>query len=399
MEKIYEAEVLICGAGIIGLTIAKELLEKGCDNIVILEKEREIGRHASGRNSGVLHAGIYYIPNTLRAKSCLNGNFLMRHYCREKGIPLLETGKVIVTKDEKEINILKELYRRARENGAKVELIDEKQLKEIEPYARTCQLALYSYYTAVLDPKAVLKGLYDDLISSGKVKVLFRTEFKDLKGSYTALTNNGEIKFNTFINSAGAYSDRIAHAFGVGLNYRLIPFKGIYKKLRKEKSHIIKGNIYPVPDIRNPFLGVHFTKSIKGDVYLGPTAMPAFGRRNYGVLKDIDLESIKILFNDCMLFFTNEKFRKVAFTEPQKYLFKFFFEDARKLVKDLKPEDVLPSNKVGIRPQLVDWQEKELVMDFLVIKDSNTIHILNAISPGFTSSMSFAKTVIEQFIN
>ncbi|HEC92786.1 MAG TPA: L-2-hydroxyglutarate oxidase [Candidatus Atribacteria bacterium] len=399
MKKIYEAEVLICGAGIIGLTIAKELLKKGCDNIVILEKEGEIGRHASGRNSGVLHAGIYYVPNTLRAKSCLNGNFLMRHYCREKEIPLSETGKVIVTKDEKEINILKELYRRARENGAKVELIDEKQLKEIEPYARTCRLALYSYYTAVLDPKAVLKSLYDDLISSGKVKVLFRTEFKDLKGSYTALTNNGEIKFNRFINSAGAYSDRIAHAFGVGLNYRLIPFKGIYKKLRKEKSHIIKGNIYPVPDIRNPFLGVHFTKSIKGDVYLGPTAMPAFGRRNYGVLKDMDLESIKILFNDCMLFFMNEKFRKIALTEPQKYLFKFFFEDARKLVKDLKPEDVLPSNKVGIRPQLVDWQKKELVMDFLVIKDSNTIHILNAISPGFTSSMSFAKTVIDQFIN
>jgi len=396
MRKTDKAEVLICGAGIIGLTIARELLERGCENIVILEKEMEVGKHSSGKNSGVLHAGIYYTPNTLRAKSCLNGNFLMKDYCKQKGIPVSETGKVIVTKNEGEISTLKELHERARANGAKVELIDEKQLDEIEPYAKTCQLALYSHYTAVLDPKAVLESLYHDLISSGKVKILLGTEFKDLKGSNTVLTNKGKIKFNTFINAAGAYSDKIAHAFGLGLNYRLIPFKGTYKKLRKEKSHIIKGNIYPVPDIRNPFLGVHFTKVIHGDVYLGPTAMPAFAREDYGFWEGWNRESIRILFNDSVLFFINDKFREVALTEPKKYLFKFFFEDAKKLVKSLNPDDVLPSDKAGIRPQLVDWEKKELVTDFLVIKESNAIHILNTISPGYTSSMDFAKMIVEK---
>ncbi|MEK7851576.1 MAG: FAD-dependent oxidoreductase, partial [Deltaproteobacteria bacterium] len=196
----------------------------------------------------------------------------------------------------------------------------------------------------------------------------------------------------------GAYSDKVAHAFGVGLNYKAIPFKGIYKKLRPEKSYLVKGNIYPVPDIRNPFLGVHFTRSVKGDVYLGPTAIPALGRENYGILKGIDLEAIDISLREAVLFFVNPKFREVALTEPRKYIFKYFFEDARKLVKELNPEDIIPSDKVGIRPQLVDWDKKELVMDFMVVRDGGSVHILNSISPAFTSSMEFARFVVDKYI-
>ncbi|MBF0556206.1 MAG: L-2-hydroxyglutarate oxidase [Nitrospirae bacterium] len=398
MVAVNGAEILICGAGIIGLTVARQLLNSGYKDIVLIEKEDALGRHASGRNSGVLHAGVYYTPDTLRAKSCLRGNMLMKEYCKENGLPLFESGKVIVAKNEKEIPILKELFKRATANGARVELIDKQQLNEIEPAAKTCDTALYSYDTAVVDPKAVLKSLYDDLLKTNKVSIIKNTQFKGLKGSTTCMTTNGAIAFGTFINAAGAYSDKVAHAFGVGSQYSLMPFKGIYRKLRPDRASMIRGSIYPVPDIRNPFLGVHFTRAIDGSVYLGPTAIPALGRENYGILKGIDSETVEILRRALVLFSENPKFREVAFTEPKKYLFKYFFEDARVLVKDLMPEDVVPSDKAGIRPQLVDWKTKELVTDFIVVKDGNSVHVLNSISPAFTSSMDFARVIVNNYI-
>ncbi len=393
-----KADVLICGGGIIGLTIAKELLNKGYENIVILEKEKALGEHASGRNSGVLHAGIYYAPDSLKAQFCLKGNFLMKKYCREKDIPVLETGKVIVAKNKKEIPLLKELHKRAFKNGARSELVDEKQLKTIEPYAKTCGLALYSLDTAVINPKRVLANMEMDLISSGEVKILKGYEFRGLKGDDKVVTNSGSIKYNLFINAAGSYSDTVAHIFEAGQNYRIIPFKGTYRKLNKAKSYLVKGNIYPVPDISNPFLGVHFTRAVDGTVYIGPTAIPAFGRENYGILKGIDREVFKILSRNLVLFFNNCKFRKVSLKEPRKYSSGFFFREVKDLVENLNPEDIEPSSKVGIRPQLVDWGRKELVMDFVVLKSEIFVHILNTVSPGFTSSMAFAEFLAEKYL-
>ena len=394
-----KADVLICGSGIIGLTIARELLNRRHENIIILEKEKTLGEHASGRNSGVLHAGIYYTPDSLKAQFCLKGNHMMKEYCREKDIPVLETGKVIVTKNKNEIPSLKDIYHRAVKNGAGAELIDEEKLKTIEPYAKTCELALFSPHTAVVEPKEVLKSIENDLVSSGRVKILNGFELKGIKADSEVITNRGSMKFDLFINSAGAYSDRIAHLFGVGLNYRVLPFKGTYKKLKKEKSYLVKGNIYPVPYIENPFLGVHFTKAVDGYVYIGPTATPAFGRENYGVLSGIDSEALQILYRDIVLFLKNQEFRKLVFTEPKKYSRKFFFDEVKDLVKGLDINDIEPSNKVGIRPQLVDWEKKELVMDFAVLKSGRSVHILNAISPGFTSAMAFAEHVVEKYIN
>ena len=172
-----------------------------------------------------------------------------------------------------------------------------------------------------------------------------------------------------------------------------------FKKLTKEKSYLVKGNIYPIPDIRNPFLGVHFTKTADGTVYIGPTAIPALGRENYGVLKGIGREALQILYRDMVLFLRNDKFRKLALTEPKKYNINSVFQDVKELVEGLYLEDIKPSNKIGIRPQLVDWEKKELVMDFVVLKHEKSIHILNAISPGFTSSMAFAEFVVEKYIN
>jgi len=390
------ADILIVGAGIVGLTIARELVARGADHIVLLEKEQELGRHASGRNSGVLHAGIYYAPDSMKARSCLEGNRLMRAYCKEKGLPVLETGKVIVARTEAEIPALEELYRRATANGAKVEFVDESRLAEIEPNARTVGKALFSHYTASVDPLAVLKSLRADLEASGKVRFLTGWEFVGVRGSRTALTEKGEITFGRLVNAAGAHCDRVARHFGLARNFRLIPFKGIYRKLKKDRTYVVNGNIYPVPDVRNPFLGVHFTRNVHGDVYLGPTAIPAFGRENYGLFSGLDAGGFGIAFLDAILFFANPRFREVALTEPRKYFPGAFNRDAARLVKHFDPEDFEAATKVGIRPQLVDWDTKQLVMDFLVKAAGDTVHVLNPISPAFTSSMDLAKTIVKE---
>lgn len=397
MKNRERAEILICGAGIVGLTIARELVRRNYSNIIIIDKEKELGLHASGRNSGVLHAGIYYSTNSLRAKSCLNGNFMMKEYCKEKGLPIQENGKVIVTRNESELPILDELYKRAVVNGAKVNIISDKELEKIEPNARTFGKALFSHYTAVVSPKKILNSLYNDLVSTKKVKILLNTKFERFNGN-SLVTNKGEISFDLFINAAGAYSDKIAHSFGIGREFELIPFKGIYKKLRKERSDFVNGNIYPVPDIRNPFLGVHFTRSIDNEVYLGPTAIPAFGRENYGIVSGMDIEIFEILFREAVLFFTDPKFRELALTEVKKYYPPYFFNDAKDLVKEIESTDIVHSNKAGIRPQLLDWKQRELIMDFKVLKGRNSIHILNAISPAFTASMDFAKYIADTYI-
>ena len=395
--EIADTEVLIIGSGIIGLTIARELVKNGWDNISLIDKEVSLGFHSSGRNSGVLHAGIYYPSDSLKAKSCLNGNLRMQQYCKYKALPIRNTGKVIVAKNESELPTLKELFKRAEANGAKVDLINEKELSSIEPNAKTYKHAIFSHFTAVVDPKKILFSLKADLEQTGKVKFIFGCTFIGVKESSTVITSRGNIRFKYIINAAGAYSDHVSKAFGIGAEYKLIPFKGVYRKLKKSRTHLVRGSIYPVPDIRNPFLGLHFTKNVYGDVYLGPTAIPALGREHYGVIKGVDSEVLDILFYDTQLFLLNSNFRNIALSEPKKYLFPWFFRDASQLVKKVDYDDIEPSNKVGIRAQLVDWRTKELVQDFCILKNRCGLHILNPISPAFTSSMDLAERLVKDF--
>ncbi len=391
-----QCQVLIVGGGITGLTTARELLKRGADGILIIEKEKSLGAHASGRNSGVLHAGIYYSPGTNKARFCVEGNELMKDYCRQRGLNLEESGKVIVAGDEDKLDGLDELKRRADSAGAESRIIDDEELSEIEPYAARRGKALYSPKTAVISPLEILESLKDELIESGKVDILFSTSFTGLNGNRTAVTSTGEIDFETFVNAAGSFADKVAGHFSVGEQYKVLPFKGTYKKLSPRASHLVRSNIYPVPDLRNPFLGVHFTRGADGSVYLGPTAMPALGREEYGFLDDLSKETLSILFRDSVLFFTNDAFRTAAISEIRKYSSSYLHKEARKLVPEIKEEDLIDSPKAGIRPQLVDWSSRELVMDFLVLKQADSIHILNAISPAFTCSMAFAKYTVDQ---
>ncbi len=388
--------ILICGAGITGLSVARELLKRGISEITIIEKENCLGKHASGRNSGVLHAGIYYTADSLKAKFCLKGNMLMKQYCKEKRLSLIETGKVIVTKREEEIPVLYELYKRAKNNGAQVEIIDRQELKKIEPYAKTYEKALYSPLTAIINPQEILNTLEKELKSAG-VTIKKGVTLKGIKET-ELLTDKGKISFDFFINAAGAHADRIAHFFGIAKNYRIIPFKGLYKKLKSSKSYLVRGNIYPVPDINNPFLGVHFTKIHDGTVYVGPTATPAIGRENYALFDDLGFETLSILWRDLALLLTNKKFRNTAFAEIKKYLKANFYKDVKEMIEGIDSKDIINSKKVGIRPQLIDINKRELLMDFLVIKESNTLHILNAISPAFTSAFAFADYLVEEYI-
>ena len=398
MTNKESTRLLIVGGGILSLTIARELVLQGCDNILIVDKEPELALHASGRNSGVLHAGIYYAEDSLKAKFCLSGNLKMQSYCEKNELKINHTGKVIVAKNKNELKTLNTLYDRASANGAKVKFLDEKQLSDIEPWAKTFEKALYSHNTAVVDPKQIMRSLQDELIASKKVRIMRNKKFLGLKSNNVAIINERNIQFNFLINAAGAYADQVAHHFGIAKNLIMMPFKGIYRKLRQDQIYRVNGNIYPIPDIQNPFLGVHFTKNINGDVYVGPTAIPAFGRENYGLFTGMDSESASIVVKSAILFFTNKKFRRVALKEPKKYFKSYFYRCAKSLVKELNSDWLVNCTKVGIRPQLVNWETKELMMDYLFEETDRSIHILNAISPAFTSSMAIAEHLVHNHI-
>ena len=391
-------DFLIIGGGIVGLAIANELLLRGFGDIIVLEKEKNLGAHSSGRNSGVLHAGIYYTPDSLKARYCIEGNRLMRDFCRENGVAISECGKVIVADSEEKLEGLEALQKRARRNGVESYIVDVKELSEIEPHAATLEKAIYSPSTSVFDPLGVLEALYSKIEGTGKVRVLFDTTFLGKKESRVALTSRGDISYGKLINAAGLHADVVARHFGVGLRYRSIPFMGSYRELTKKSSYLVRGNIYPVPDARMPFLGVHFTRSTSGRVFIGPTAVPVLGRESYGFLEDLGLESFRFLYRNASMFMSDGGFRANALSEAKKYLGRHFCSEAQKLVPGLAPGDLVSSAKTGIRSQLVDWKEKKLVMDYVVCSEEDSLHVLNAISPAFTSSMSFAKYVADMLL-
>ena len=401
-NDIKSGKYLIIGAGIIGLSIAKALKEKQPDaDIIILEKENEVGAHASGRNSGVLHAGFYYTANSFKARFAREGNRRLTEYCHENNLKINNAGKVVVAQNEQELETLHELYRRGQKNGVDVSLISEKEMKELEPAAETCQEALYSPTTSTVDPKEVVTHLAGKLKEQG-VKFLMEQGYKrNLQDNKIETTKGEQIQAEKIINTAGLYADKVAGDFGFGKDYTIIPFKGIYLKNGKEQPLPIKKHIYPVPDIRNPFLGVHFTAAVDGAVKLGPTAIPAFWRENYNSFDNFRLnEMVNILSWEANLFLRNSfGFRNLAFSEIRKYFKSYFIKLAKPLVReDIDLKKLTVKTAPGMRAQLLNKKTKELLQDFVVEGDDKSIHILNAVSPALTASFPFAEYIVEEYL-
>ncbi|MCC2640314.1 MAG: putative L-2-hydroxyglutarate oxidase [Nitrospira sp.] len=390
-------DFLIAGAGVIGVAIARELRRRHGGRVVVLEKESAAGRHASGRNSGVLHAGVYYKAGTLKAKLCVEGNLRMRAYCREKAIPLNDHGKVIVARTEAELPALRELHARSQANGVLVSLLDQQALKEAEPCARTVQQALYVKDTAVVNPRRVMAAMVADAEREG-VQFRFGCAWQGREGDAAARTTRGPIAYGHFVNCGGLFADRIAHAHGVGLCFRILPFRGQFFRLRPESKLQVRGNIYPVPDLRNPFLGVHFTRRPEGDVTIGPSALPLLGREQYrGMAGATFGDSLAMLIYLTRLFGRNpDHFRSIAWTEMVKLTRRGFFREAESLAVGFEKADLLPGQQPGIRAQLIDTRTADLLSDFVIEPGPRSTHLLNAVSPAFTSSLPFAEHVVDR---
>jgi L-2-hydroxyglutarate oxidase LhgO len=372
---------LVVGAGIIGMSLAYELREKYPNSeIIIIDKEPHEAFHASGKNSGILHAGFYYNTDSLKAKLTANGNKLMKEFCYKNNISVNETGKLVVAKDEEEVKVLFELEKRSKANNAGAYIVTEEEAKKIDPNAKTYKYALYSPNTASVNPREVCRVLKNRL-EEKDVKFIFNMPFEKFNQSYDFL-----------INAAGLYADKIAHKFNIGLNYTMLPSKGLYLKYLGEDK--IKTQIYPVPNIKNPFLGVHFTLMADNTIKIGPTAIPAFWRENYTFRRFNLEEFIEIVVLEAKLFFKNKWFRDLALEEIKYYYPKNLIKAAKKLVNRLRGDfKVYPP---GIRAQLLDKRDNKLIMDFLVEKRENQIHILNAVSPAFTASFAFAKFILKE---
>lgn len=393
-ENSYD--YLIVGAGIVGLTVAHELKARfPSARIGVMDKEANAGMHASGRNSGVLHSGIFYSSDTLKAKVCSIGAKRMMDFALEHAIPCSKSGKVIVATSEKDLPTVERLLRNASENGIRAWRIDEKELREIEPYAAQGPAAIYSPDTAVIDSRAVVNRLIALLEQQG-VQFLWSHGFRKIGRPGEVITDQGKLSYGYLFNCAGAYADVVARNFGLADDYALIPFKGIYWKLRPEAEHLVRANIYPVPDVDLPFLGVHLTRVISGDVYVGPTAIPALGRENYGLIQGIrPLEAMGVGYRLAGMYLSNRhNFRRVAHLELSKYLKHNFLAAAQRLLPSITAEGMVPTPKAGIRPQLVNLRDGKLEMDYIFQHTDRSTHVLNAISPAFTSSFAFAEMIV-----
>ncbi|MGV3523584.1 MAG: L-2-hydroxyglutarate oxidase [Candidatus Sericytochromatia bacterium] len=388
-------ELLIVGGGITGLSLAWRYQQRYPDcSITLLEKEAAVAQHASGRNSGVLHAGFYYSPDSLKAQLCRRGNQAMQALCREHGLRLNTNGKVVVTRHENELPALHQLYQRGQRNQVPLHLVDAAELQAIEPAARTVEQALYSPSTATVDPQEICAFLQARLLEKG-ARILLNTRYLGRRGR-RIFTNRGVFEPGRVVNCAGLYADRMARDFGFGTRYALLPFKGLYVG-QSQPQGVLTRHIYPVPDPRQPFLGVHYTRTVSGQLKIGPTAIPAFWRENYSGLQHFQLRELcEILWYEGWLFAQNRfGFRELAWSEMRKYWRPWLAQQARPLSDSLDPQSFRQALRPGIRAQLLDRQSLELIQDFVVEGDDFSTHVLNAVSPAFTCGLSFADHLLD----
>jgi L-2-hydroxyglutarate oxidase LhgO len=391
------ADFLVIGSGIIGISIARELKSRNPDsNICILEKEHQCGIHASGRNSGVLHAGFYYSTDSLKARFTKEGNQRLTEYCEVNHLAIKKCGKLIVAQSESELIGLDELIIRAKKNDVALELITAEDALAIEPRAKTYQKALFSPTTASINPEELVKSLLFDAVQAG-VQLRTNTQYIRRIDQHSIETSNGPFEAKYIINAAGLYADKIGRDFGFSKDYRILPFKGLYL-YSNEPPGTLKTHIYPVPDLTNPFLGVHFTITSDSRTKIGPTAIPAFWREQYQGWKNFNVpELTEIILRQAGLFLSSSfDFKALAFRELKKYSKPLLVSLATKLAKDVDIKHYQQWGQAGIRAQLLNIKKKELEMDFVLEGDDQSMHILNAVSPGLTCALPFADYVCDK---
>lgn len=389
-------DVAVIGGGIVGLALADAWLARHPgSSVLVLDKEPALAAHASGRNSGVLHAGFYYAPDSLKARLTRRGNQMLKAFCAERGVPVRETGKVVVTTSAEQLESLDALYARGEANGVPLEMVDEAGLRELEPLARTHERALWSPSTAVADPVAVVEALGDRVRERGG-EIRLSTPVT-AAGPGWVRTPTESIGVGHIINAAGLYADRVAHWFGVGEDYRMLPFKGLYWYSDWPAGRLQR-HVYPVPDPRNPFLGVHLTVTVAGRTKVGPTAIPSLWREDYAGIRGFSPAEVADIARLYPRFLRSphHDVPGLVRSELPKYSRRYLVAQASALVPSVRTEDFRERGRVGVRAQLLHVPTGRLEMDFVVEPGERSTHVLNAVSPAWTSSLAMAEWIVER---
>lgn len=387
-------DIAVVGAGIVGLATALKIKEKQPSlNVIVLEKESKVAAHQTGNNSGVIHSGIYYKPGSLKAKNCIDGYHMLIEFCDKQNIPYDLCGKIIVATSESELTALDNIYNRGVENGLKgLRYINSDEIKQIEPHTYGVR-GLVVPQTGIVDYK-VVAAKYAEVFQASGGHIHFNTKVtgvKELDAGISISTDKGTYNTKLIVNCAGLYCDKIAAYTIKDLQVKIIPFRGEYYSLKKEKRSLVKHLIYPVPDPNFPFLGVHFTRRIDGEIEAGPNAVLAFRREGYKK-SQISLSELFESLTWGGFIKVAKKYWKTGFGEFYRSFSKSAFTKAlQKLLPEIQKSDLEPGG-AGVRAQACD-KDGGLIDDFYIKELPGQIHVLNAPSPAATSSLSIGNTI------
>jgi L-2-hydroxyglutarate oxidase len=390
------ADVAIVGGGIIGLATAHELLVRyPSRRVIVLEKEAAPGQHQTGHNSGVLHSGIYYRPGSLRALNCRAGKAAMEQFCGQQGIPFEICGKVIVATCDAELPLLERIYQRGQANGVRCEIIDRHRLLELEPHVAGIR-AIHVPEAGIVDYRRVSARLAEMVEHAGS-RIVFRARvlrISENPDQITLETTAGDFAAETVVTCAGLHSDRVARASGHPISAKIVPFRGEYYKLAPTAKHLCRNLIYPVPDPNFPFLGVHFTRRIDGQVECGPNAVLALAREGYRK-SDVNLRDFAETLSYGGFLRLAARHWRAGVDELRRSFSKTAFVRAlKRLVPAIRADDLI-SGGSGVRAQAVT-PEGTLVDDFLISQSDRLIHVCNAPSPAATASLNIARLIVGQ---
>ena len=398
-DESIKTDVLIIGAGVVGLATGIAVLQERPNlKVIIVEKEKELSVHASGRNSGVLHAGFYYSPDSLKARFCREGNVELRVLAKKYDIPVRDVGKVVVTRNTGELGRLETLYQRGISNGVDIEVLDEKELKKFEPLAVTHEKFLWSPTTGVSDSKAIVDAMRKEFNGLGG-QIDFGVKIGLTLTGNEVIDNSNTYKARHIVNAAGAQADRISRSVGIGTEYAMLPFMGVYRAT-EEKNLPLRRLVYPVPHPINPFLGVHFTLTVDNKVKIGPTAIPIAGREQYSFFSGWSAPDIGQAIKGMRSLVQGDAhdFGAILKSEWPKVIQSRLVKESLELVPTANTVKDWHRKPPGIRAQLVHLPTGKLEQDFVVQTLANSTHILNAVSPGWTSALPFGRWVAQQLV-